>query len=145
MMRMNCERAREEMLVADLEELRGEGDTELAMHVGGCLDCRARAATILEAQRGMAAGLATLTPERKAIPLRRKHSAWRWAPLPLAAAAGFALLLVQRNQEGLPNMDAVAQMMFREKPLVAPPAGKQAMIIEKDNMTIVWLYNEETT
>lgn len=142
---MNCERARDEMLVADLEELRGESDSELAKHLRSCVECSARAETILHAQSGMAAGLAALTPQTQVMPLRRGHKQWRWVPVPLAAAAVLALLLVQRQQEGLPNVDAIAQMMFREKPLVAPPAGKQAMVIEKDNMTIVWLYDEETT
>ena len=142
---MNCERARDEMLVADLEELRGEGDSELAKHLRSCVECRARAETILRAQNDMAAGLTAMKPQTKVLPLRRKHTQWRWVPVPLAAAAVLALLIVQQQQEGLPNVDAIAQMMFREKPLVAPPAGKQAMVIEKDNMTIVWIYDEETT
>lgn len=145
MTKMNCEQAREEMLIAELEELRGEVNSGLALHVSNCADCRARAATMLHGHAAMGTGLATLAPQAKAVQLRRTQTAWRWAPLPLAAAAVLALLFVQRRPERVPNMDAVAQMMFREKPLVAPPAGKQAMVMEKDNMTIVWLYNEETT
>jgi predicted anti-sigma-YlaC factor YlaD len=145
MTKMNCELAREEMLIADLEELRGEGNSELAMHLRSCADCRAHVERILHAHTAMGTGIAAFTPQSKVVPLRRRHTAWRWAPIPLAAAAVLALLLVQQQQEGLPKMDAVVQMMFREAPLVAPPAGKQAMVIEKNNMTIVWLYDEETT
>ncbi len=140
---MNCATAHEQLLVADIAELRGEGDSELATHLRTCAECRARATKILRGQDAMAAGLAALKPDVKAAP-SHKSRAWRWAPLPLAAAAALALLLVrEQGSNAVPNVDAVTRLMFRETPLIAPPAGKQALVIEKDNMTIVWLYNEE--
>jgi hypothetical protein len=142
---MSCTTAREEMLIADLEDLRGEGDSELAAHLRTCAECRAVAATLVRAQAAMGEGLAALKPD---VPVKaaaiRKQTAWRWAPLPLAAAAVLALLLVRpQSNNTLPNIDAITQRMFPEAPVIAPPAGKQAMVIEKNNMTIVWLYNEE--
>ena len=140
---MNCTAARDEMLVADMEELQGEGDTPLALHVRSCDACRAYAGALVHWHESLARGLDALTPPARVLPLRRKPLA-RWLPLPLAAAAGIALLMVRtRQDEALPNVDAVARLMFREAPLVAPPAGKQAMVIEKKDMTIVWLYNQE--
>ena len=145
MTKISCEAARDEMLIADLAELRGEGDSELVVHLRSCAECGARAATLLRAQSEMADGLAVLKADLQVLPLRRKHTTWRWVPLPLAAAAALALLLMRPQREVLPNVDAVARLMFRETPVVAPPAGKQAMVIEKTDMTIVWLYHEETT
>jgi hypothetical protein len=144
-MTMNCETAREEMLVADMEELRGESETALSMHLRSCVECRAQAETILGAQAGIANALSALRPASKVVPIRSRTKRWVWLPLPLAAAAALALLVIsQQGDDTLPNIEAVTRMMFRETPLVAPPAGKQAMVIEKNNMTIVWLYKEET-
>jgi hypothetical protein len=145
MTNMNCTTAREEMLIADLADLRGEGSSELAAHLRTCTECRAVAATLVRSQGVMNEGLAALKPRAPAkVGVIRKPIAWRWAPLPLAAAAVLALLLARpQSNNTLPNIDAITQRMFREAPVFAPPAGKQAMVIEKNNMTIVWLYNEE--
>ena len=140
---MDCAAARDEMLVADLEELRGEGHSALAVHLRSCTECRARATTLLGGHAALERGLAALQPADSTIPrLRIRH--WHWLPVPLAAAAGLALLLVgQQADERLPNVDGIARLMFRETPVVAPAAGQQAMVIEKNDLTIVWLYQEE--
>lgn len=138
-----CEQARQEMLAADLEELRGETESPLAAHVRACAGCRQYAARILGGQAALGRGLDALQPQAGAG-RRRPSRAWRRARAPLAAAAVLALMLVGRqNREPMPNIEALTRLMFPQAPLVAPPAGKQAMIIEKDNMTIVWLYEEE--
>ena len=141
---MDCTTAHNEMLVADLEELRGHGDTELAMHVRTCPGCRSQAEGWLRAYGAIASGMAALKPSTPALQVRRRRS-FRWAPMPRAAAAALTLLLLwPRGEAQLPNVDALARRMIRETPLIAPPAGKQAMVIEKNNLTIVWLYNGET-
>lgn len=145
MMKMNCDVAREEMLVADLHELRGEGDTELATHVRTCAECRKRAEIILgeyDTLRTSLGGLEPRTATAQVTPIRKPRR-YLWIPLPLAAAAVMALLLVRGQNDELPNMDAVTRMMFQETPVVSPASGQQAMVIEKNNMTIVWLYKGE--
>jgi hypothetical protein len=76
------------------------------------------------------------------IPIQRKWRKLSWVPLPLAAAAVLALLMIPRlsGDDELPRIDALAQLMFQEKPIASPPPGQQAMVIEKKEMTIVWLY-----
>ena len=148
MTKMNCDVAREEMLVADLHELRGEGDTDLAMHVRTCAQCRRQAEIILgeyDTLRTSLGGLEPHTETAQVTPIRtaRKPRRYLWIPLPLAAAAVLALLLVRGQNDELPNMDAVTRMMFQETPVVSPASGQQAMVIEKNNMTIVWLYKGE--
>jgi hypothetical protein len=34
-------------------------------------------------------------------------------------------------------------MTFKDTPLVTPPAGKQVVVMERNEMTIVWLYEQE--
>jgi predicted anti-sigma-YlaC factor YlaD len=143
---MDCAAAREEMLGADLDELRGSGDTPLAEHLRACAKCRARADVIVAGHALLATSLAGLKPAADNAGVTRLHKArgYRWVPLPLAAAAIIALLFVgQQGDEALPNMDAVTRLMFRETPVVSPTTGQQAMVIEKNNMTIVWLYKGE--
>ena len=135
------------MLEAELDELRGTGSTPLAKHVASCADCSNYAQKILRSYGAMASGLeqmSTQTAAAPVIPMRsRKRNAQKWLPLPLAAAAILALLLVRTEQDELPNVDALARMTFKDSPLVTPPAGKQAVVMERNEMTIVWLYEQE--
>jgi hypothetical protein len=140
---MDCAAARDEMLVVDLEELRSEADSPLADHLRSCSACRARASALLGGHAALERGLAKLQPADRIKPSLRARP-WYWLPVPLAAAAALALLLVnQQTNETLPNVDGIARVMFRERPVVAPAAGQQAMVIEKNDLTIVWLYQEE--
>jgi hypothetical protein len=139
MTEMTCAAAQEEMLVAELAELRGEGDTDLAKHIRGCAKCAARAEAILRAYGKLGESLAAMKPETTVIPLKKRRPL-RWLPLPLAAAAVVALLLARQQEDILPNVDALAGVILKKTPVVAPRAGQQAMVIEKSNMTIVWLY-----
>src|SRR5256885_16949362 len=84
---MDCATARERMLEADPDELRGEDDSEVAAHLRDCAACRARAAAILAAEAEMASALDALAAPRsgaRVVPLRRKASVVR------RAAAGLA-------------------------------------------------------
>jgi hypothetical protein len=93
--------------------------------------------------------LATLrprVPDTHVVPLRSKSRKLAWLPLPLAAAAVLALLMIPRidGEDELPRIDAITAMMFRSQPIASPPPGQQVMVIEKNEMTIVWLYGQET-
>lgn len=138
MSKMSCAVIREEMLVAELEELRGIGESDVAKHVKMCDACAAIAQRLLAGHAQIASGMQQIKP-------RSGRRRVRWIPIPLAAAAVVALLMIPRMQtdDALPNIDAVTRMMFREEPVVAPTAGQQAMVIEKNEMTIVWLYSQE--
>lgn len=143
---MSCERARDALLDAEMDELRGLGSTPLARHVAECAECAAYAQRLLRSYGKLAAGLETMSTQKRAatvIPLKKRHRA-TWLPLPLAAAAVLALLLVRSGNDELPNVDALAQMIMKDEPVALPPAGKQAMIWERSDMTIVWLYQQET-
>ena len=138
-----CAEMRDAMLDAEVDELRGIGETPLARHVTSCALCRAHAHKLLRGYVKLEAGLAamsTQTAHPHVLPVHSKQ--WRWIPLPLAAAAVLALVIAQRQDEALPNVDALGRMIAREAPLVSPPAGQQAMVMEKNEMTIVWLYKE---
>ena len=135
---MSCAVIREKMLVAELEELRGIGESAVAKHVRTCDECAAIAQQLLAGHAQIASGMQQIKPHG-----RKRNK--RWIPIPLAAAAVIALLMIPRMQtdDALPNIDAVTRMMFREEPVVAPSAGQQAMVIEKNELTIVWLYSQE--
>jgi hypothetical protein len=135
---MQCPIARELMLEADVSELAGTADTELARHILVCANCRTVAQQLLQGYSDLDRGLASLGP-RKPVIAMRKHG-WRWAPLPLAAAAVIALLIARREDRvALPD-PVLARLMFPAQSVVSPPPGKQAVVIEKHDLTVVWLY-----
>ena len=145
---MSCEAVRDAMLEAELEELRGIGGSDVATHIRGCAACRERAQIILRGHDRLAASLDSIrarTPATAVVPIQRKLRRLSWVPLPLAAAAVLALLMIPRlnDDDELPRMDAIVRLMFQEQPVASPPAGQQAMVIEKKEMTIVWLYSQE--
>ena len=144
---MTCQAARDAMLGAELEELRGIGSSELVEHLRGCATCRARAAVIVDGYASLDAGLHGLEPARAGAavtPIGRRRRKYAWLPLPLAAAAVVALLLARPASEPLPDVHALARRISPEQPIVQPPAGKQAVVMMKNDVTIVWLYNQET-
>ena len=144
-MNSTCESIRDDLLVADLNELRGEGSSTVAGHVRSCAACRELAAGIIADHELLATSLGKLrasTPVTSLPQRRLQRAAW-WS-VPLAAAAALTLLLVGQQPEELPNMAPLARLMFRNPPVVTPASGQQAMVLEKNEMTIVWLYPEES-
>jgi anti-sigma factor RsiW len=143
----SCTEIREMILEAELDELRGMSDSRVARHVVTCAECQAYAHRLLRAYHQMDAGLSNIsapTADAAVIPLKRRRRAL-WLPLPLAAAAVIALVMARAQQDDeMPNVDRLAQLMFNEEPVVSPRAGQQAMVMEKKDMTIVWLYKQET-
>jgi hypothetical protein len=133
MSEMQCTSAQGLMLEADIGELRGEGTSELARHIAGCAGCRGHAQRILRGYGDLEQGLATFAQKRA------RNVRLAWVPIPLAAAALLALLLVNREAPP-PDMRFVTARMFAPQAVVTPPADKQAIVIEKDDLTVVWLY-----
>lgn len=132
---MECAEARSRMLEADVTELQGTGFTALSQHIIGCGECRARAQRILRGYADLERGLqqfGTAAPKRR---FRRL-----WIPVPLAAAAALAVFIAQQKREPIPEIALVTARMFQAQPVVTPPEGTQAIIIEKNDLTVVWLY-----
>ena len=136
---MRCADARDALLTADVDELRGAGDSELAAHVRSCTDCRAAAQQILAVTAGMAARL-----DQVAIPRRSRwvRSAWPvWVALPIAAVLSGLLLTREAGpRTPLPRVGAVEDV---KQPVVHPvvnaPAGRNVAVIEAaNNITVVW-------
>ena len=130
---MQCTAAQNLMLESDVGELRGEGTSELARHIAACTDCRNRAQRILRGYGDLEEGLGTFATKRA------RNFRLGWIPIPLAAAAVLAFLLVNREAP-LPDMGFVTARMFAQQAVVTPPADKQAIVIEKNDLTVVWLY-----
>ena len=140
----NCSDFREEILDAELSQLRAEDDSPLAAHLRGCAECRVLADRILQGYAALNEGLEAVQPARAGVIPMRGHRR-KWLSMPLAAAAVLALLMVPRTDNSeLPRMDMITKLLFPEEAVVTPSAGQTAMVIEKPEMTIVWLYNEET-
>jgi ABC-type Fe3+ transport system permease subunit len=98
------------LLEADLPDLRGEGDPDLAAHLAACLACRGFASAILaaEAERA-AAGRQTAPPPGR--PPRPRTTAWRGigAVLAVALAAFLVVLLLTRTAPARPTVRADRQ------------------------------------
>jgi hypothetical protein len=136
---MRCADARDAFLVADVDELRGAGDSELAEHVRTCAECRAAAQQILAVTAGIAARL-----DQVAIPRRSRwvRSAWPvWMALPIAAAlSGLMLTREPGTHTPPPRVGALEDV---KQPVVHPvvnaPPGRNVAVIEAaNNITVVW-------
>lgn len=146
MMVLSCAQARAALLEAELDELRGNGESELGGHLRTCTECRMRAEAILTGYMSLDAALTAMHEAQsgmRVLSRGRRRRTWLWLPVPLAAAAALAWLMLRPNERALPDIDALARIMFRAQPRVQPSTGKQAVIIERDDMTIVWLYHQE--
>lgn len=87
---MTCEAMRGALLTAELAELRGEGNGEVATHLRTCASCRADAARVLQVTAAL----------RTAVRRRRRRTGLVKAALPLAAAAGVVLWLHPYGRSG---------------------------------------------
>lgn len=157
---MNCEAVLELLLEADLEELEGRGDSPVAAHVRSCARCADVARRLLAGERLLAAALDEIRPSASAdeaiaglhvdetvrTPLRLGRRP-RWRPglaaaLPLAAAAGLALLLL-RDDATPPEPLPIARVAEHAAgPVVTVPVGSNAAIFKTSNpkITVVWFY-----
>lgn len=144
---MNCTEARAALLEADLAELRGTGDTALALHLRGCAACRTAADRVARVEDAMAQRLAALAPRREVVrapaPLHRRRRPWRWA-VPLAAAATILALIVTRPGQSPPRGDApvVSKPPGPSRVAVRAPAGRNVAVFEtKDrDIVVIWFF-----
>lgn len=144
---MTCNDWLDALLEAEPEELRGEGDSALSRHLGSCPECRAKAELLVRAMGELDQDLAA-EAGRAPLPGRRGPGRLRRAALvalPLAAAAVVALVLLSPFGPGrnTPLLSpSLAAPVADAVPVVTPPAGRDAAVIQTDNpdIVIVWLY-----
>lgn len=108
---MTCEQMRTALLSADLEELRGEGDGELAAHLGTCAACRADAERILGGTIRLGAAVRGRVRRRAAAIL-----------VPIAMAAGIALFVLLRPRLGVVTTVASSASAIPATTAVQAPA-----------------------
>lgn len=142
---MTCTEARELLLEADLDALRGEGPSALARHVAACARCRALAGQVLDEQAALDRVLAHLAERaHPAGGVRRTPPAVRVAAWGLAAAAAVvaAFLGLRARPTAAPEPPAA---------LAAPPSavevdvsasGRNAVVFRTPDptITVVWFF-----
>jgi anti-sigma factor RsiW len=151
---MNCTEARELLLEAELAELRGEGESEVARHIRECARCQAMAQEIVEQERSLAQALAGVRPQvsadaaaaeavaAKVLPLRPRWKR-RWAVIPAALAATLAGILLTSN--GTPPADVTSTTdvaAVAAVPVVDATSSETFVVFNTDNpdIVVVWLY-----
>jgi len=146
---VNCTAARRAMLEADPAELAGASASELSRHLESCASCRAAAAEILAAERGLALWLAAARPRgedayavaRAAAVSRRRAWTRREGAVGalLAAAAAVVLLLLPRTPPPAAPSLAVAPAEAGSFSVTAPP-GRDVIVMHTSNpkIVVVW-------
>jgi predicted anti-sigma-YlaC factor YlaD len=146
---MDCASARRAMLQADPAELAGDSESELGRHLQTCAACRAAAAAILAAERGLGEWLAAARPQgdaaeaaaRAAATAHRRAAVRRLgaAGSLLAAAAAAAVLLLPRGRlpGGAPLAAATPQAVHFS---VTAPPGSDVVVMHTSNpkIIVVW-------
>jgi hypothetical protein len=139
---MNCTQAREALLVADLAELRGETETPLVAHIGGCADCR-RAASMIA---GGTAHLGSAIAHRGGRPTKfSRRAALLWF-VPVAAAVVFGLSLNSRSS----RRDVAPRVVLDPLPVARTVSlevgrGQRATVLKTADpkVTVIWLSTGE--
>jgi predicted anti-sigma-YlaC factor YlaD len=152
---MNCTEARGLLLEAELAELRGEGESEVARHVRECTRCRAMAQEIVEQEGALAQALAGVRPQvsadtaaaetaaAKVLSLRPRWKR-RWAAIiPAALAATVAGILLTSN--GTPPAvvpSTTEDAAVAAVPVVDATSSDTYVVFNTDNpdIVVVWLY-----
>lgn len=141
---MNCTEAYDAILEAELEELRGQGEGDLARHLRECAACRATARRVLEA---LGALDLALEGEDAAVPTARTGrvrlvQTRRVAAVGLLAAAAAVAILVRRPQ-------APERARITARPVasvavevdVSTSTRQVAVLSTADpNITVVWYF-----
>jgi hypothetical protein len=149
---------RERLLEADPQELRGEGQTELARHLSRCAGCMALAQTILDGHRALDRGLSAICRDRAVEPLmeriraseRRSHPrfSWRWAVPATAAAVLVGLLLVRPSQFEPGSRDPwvpTQSVSWSKEGFIEAPSGQTMLVFETEDRSakVIWFYGSE--
>jgi hypothetical protein len=153
-----CPDMRERLLEADPAELRGEGDSMVALHIAGCAACTAAALRILTSQQQIVAALSELSaraapvvPPASAESVRSARNPRRRLLLvlpPLAAAALLVVfLLQQRTVAELPRLEPVPEPTAYaiDMPVVNATNGSDVAVMQTSNpnITVVWFLKRE--
>jgi len=147
---MNCDAARELLLVADPVDLEGGTGSELSRHLRDCDACRRAARMVLDALTELEAGLGTTRNDaaeaaarRALVEARKRHTRSRWVrrAVPLAAAAGLAALLLVRRSPSLPPAAAPTRAPIHDVTVTAPP-GRNLAVLHTGNpdIVVVWFF-----
>jgi predicted anti-sigma-YlaC factor YlaD len=146
---MDCERAQALLLEADVTELSGESDSDLARHLRTCAACRRGADAIRQAERDLGAWLAHAAPRteeslavaRAAATARRRSAARRTAAVGGMAAAALAGLVVL-SRRSRPPAEAAAAPPAAAAPgfFVTAPPGREIVVLHTANpkIVVVW-------
>ena len=149
---MNCTEARNLLLEAELAELHGEGESEVARHIHECARCRTMAQEIVEQEGALAEALAGVRPGVSAataadeartpevIPLPRWRRRWT-ALIPAALAATIAGILLTGS--GTPPAQPAAETAaVAAVPVVDAASSERVVVFNTDNpdIVVVWLF-----
>jgi len=136
---MTCADARNAMLTADLDELRGERG-ELASHLATCDDCARIASQLVSDTRSVGAAVAVRARRRAHL----RNLAF-FASLPLAAAVVAAVVLA-RHRSVPPSVVTATVAPRVAKPVarnvsVDVAKGQRATVINTvdPSVTVIWL------
>ncbi len=144
---MTCDEARDLLLEAEPEALRGTGTSALALHLAGCAECRAMAVRVLAQQAALDRALTAMAEARLAAPARPARRRWRLATWGLAAAAGLAALLLARPDRPDGDGRLAAPPRLASAPAavdvdVSATPGRNAVVMKTADptITIVWFF-----
>ena len=160
-----CTRPIDALLVAELDELRGDADTDLGRHVRACPRCSAAAREIVAANgrldrtfgaEAVIDASALIARARSGPPrtgrLFDRPRRWIAHPIPMRAAAvsaAFAvlavavLILVGGREERLPGVEWIPERP-RQPPVVDAPYDKVVVIpTANPKLTIIWFSKED--
>jgi hypothetical protein len=136
---MNCNQARDAMLVAELAELRSrETSTPLSAHLAECAVCRRRAASIANQTAGVAALVRRRVDTNRVRPVRRFVFI---ASLPIAAGLIIAVALTARQRPAVVREAASSSRPVVRNVSVDVTPGQQTTVLKTadSTVTIVWL------
>jgi hypothetical protein len=124
------------MLVAELDELRGRGDSPFAGHLAECAACRTVASTIAS----RSSQLARLVDARS----RRRRSTRRVAivsSLPIAAAIVAGVVLRGRHERRIEHDVAITSLPAAQNVSVDVVPGQQTTVLRTadSTVTVIWL------
>jgi len=121
---MMCSEMREQMLVADLDELAGVGATPFAAHLRECDRCRGVARRITSGTLRFGTELALAAATGSPVPGTRRawaRRAWLTGAVGLAAAACFAIVVTRQRNVWTP-MSAAPLEYLPSEDSTAPPS-----------------------
>jgi hypothetical protein len=127
---MNCLEAREAMLIAELSELRGTGNTPLAAHIASCHACHQIGGALGCDARRLSASIAKRTSRRIAL----------FAAIPAAAAAIVIITTIAHREAPVTRQPPAALRPAHVVSVDVAPGQRAAVLKTSDpNVTLVWL------